>query len=790
MKETTKQLIEKINRPLSALKRSGFALLRSMPTIGERLFGWLDELESTDELKELLVGFDELPLQDKTARLRDFIELWELFTNSSVAIKAHSTPPPKKVEEITEAAPTSFDELTERDITYEKGVGPARAKLLARLGIGSVAELLLHLPRDYQDRRRLTKIARLKVGEQAAVVGELTNLENRRSKRGSRLLGLLSDGTGSVMLTWFNATYLSKILRVGTKLVAFGKVTLYNGPQLINPEFEVVRSTDDPLAAGRVVPFYRLTEGLGMGFMRHLQRRVLDRYLPQLKDYLPEAIRQEQGLQTLAETFEQVHFPQDTDSPLKARRRLAFDGLLLLQLAVLRERQRLDKYTGAEILCEGELPRRLVEKLPFELTAAQQRALERIRGDLNLSRPMNRLLQGDVGSGKTLVALLAMLCAVEAGFQAVLMAPTEVLARQHHHTVSKLLAPLGVPCHLLTGSLKSRPRLLAVEAAAAGESGITIGTTALIQDKVNFSHLGLVVVDEQHRFGVAQRSRLAAASINLLVMTATPIPRSLALTVYGDLDSTVLDEMPPGRQPVKTHLLKMNRADKAWEFVRKEAEARRQSFVICPLVEESDGRRLSAATQRYEELSRNELSGLRLGLVHGRLDSVEKNEVMRRFAAGELDVLVATTVVEVGVDIPNATVMVIEEAQQFGLAQLHQLRGRIGRGEYPSRCYLLTGDKPTDIAKQRLKAMTKTTDGFELAALDLRLRGPGELLGTKQHGLPDVALQGLLDDRRLLESAREVAAALLKQSPELDKYPGLQQRLQTIYGESIPKLSG
>ncbi|MCD4733459.1 DEAD/DEAH box helicase, partial [bacterium] len=432
----SKEIVEKINRPLEALKRSGFKLLRTMPTIGERLFGWLGELESTDELKELLVGFDELPLQGKTDRLRRFTELWELFTSSNVSAKARSTPPPKKVDEITEAAPTSFDELTERDITYEKGVGPARAKLLARLGIGSVAELLLHLPRDYQDRRRLTKIARLKVGEQAAVVGELTNLENRRSKRGSRLLGLLSDGTGSVMLTWFNATYLSKILRVGTKLVAFGKVTLYNGPQLINPEFEVVRSTDDPLAAGRVVPFYRLTEGLGMGFMRHLQRRVLDRYLPQLKDYLPEAIRQEQGLQTLPETFEQVHFPQNTDSPLRARRRLAFDGLLLLQLAVLRERQRLDKYTGAEILCEGELPRRLVEKLPFELTAAQQRALERIRGDLNLSRPMNRLLQGDVGSGKTLVALLAMLCAVEAGFQAVLMAPTEVLARQHHHTIS------------------------------------------------------------------------------------------------------------------------------------------------------------------------------------------------------------------------------------------------------------------------------------------------------------------------------------------------------------------
>jgi len=788
--ETTKQVIEKINRPLSALKRTGFVLLRSMPTIGERLFGWLSELESTDELRELLVGFDELPLETKTARLHQFVELWEVFTSGNVSTKARTRPSQKNIEKAVEAAPVSFDELIERDITYEKGVGPARAKLLARLGIGSVADLLLHLPREYQDRRRLTKISRLKVGEQAAVIGELTNLETRRSKRGSRLLGLLSDGTGSVMLTWFNAGYLSKRIRVGTKLVAFGKVTLFNGTQLINPEFEVVRTTDDPLAAGRVVPFYRLTEGLGMGFMRHLQRRILDRYLPQLQDYLPVELRREQGLSTLSETFEQVHFPPDTDAPLKARRRLAFDGLLILQLAVLRERQRLDRYTGAEIICEGELPRRLTENLPFELTSAQQRALERIRGDLNLSRPMNRLLQGDVGSGKTLVALLAMLCAVEAGFQAVLMAPTEVLARQHHHTVSKLLASLGIPCHLLTGSLKSRPRLLAMEAAAAGEPGITIGTTALIQDKVNFSHLGLVVVDEQHRFGVAQRSRLAAASINLLVMTATPIPRSLALTVYGDLDSTILDELPPGRQPVKTSLLKMNRAEKAWEFVRKEAAAGRQSFVICPLVEESDGRKLSAATQRYEELSRNELSGLRLGLVHGRLDSTEKNKVMRSFAAGELDVLVATTVVEVGVDITNATVMVIEEAQQFGLAQLHQLRGRIGRGKHLSRCYLLTGGKPTDIAKERLKAMTKTSDGFELAALDLRLRGPGELLGTKQHGLPDVALQGLLDDHRLLENARETAAALLKLSPELDEYPGLQQRLRTIYGESIPKLSG
>jgi ATP-dependent DNA helicase RecG len=770
----------RIARPLEALERSGYALADRMPDLGARLLGWLDELGSDSDAlgrcREIALGLDSLPSDRRVDRLREFTRKWREYLKQKACPKPSETPLP----------PTgwSLDDLAGRPLLYEKGVGPARYERLKRLGLFTVADLFAYGPRGYQDRSRLVPLDRLRAGEEVTVVGELKSVELIRGFKGRkpRLSALVTGDGGSLVLTWFNALYLAEKLKPGCRLVAFGKVSPQDGGALINPDFEFLDAGEDPLAFGRIVPTYGLTQGLGQRYLRTLTRRVLERYLPKLQDHLPEEVSASLGLPGLAEAFERLHYPPDLDAPKRARRRLAFDGLFLLQLAVLRERVRLDGTSGAVIEAGGDLVRRALDRLGFELTGAQKRVLERIRHDLTRPRPMNRLLQGDVGSGKTIVALLAMLLAVEAGWQAALMAPTEVLARQHHRTFRSVLDPLGVPCHLVTGSVKDRTRRLALEAVVAGEPGVTIGTTALIQEGVVFPRLGLAVVDEQHRFGVAQRGRLCPPSTNVLVMTATPIPRSLALTVYGDLDSSVIDELPPGRRHVETRWVLGKNAREAFDFIREEVARGRQAFVVCPLVEESPEKDLAAATARFGELRDGPLAGLELGLVHGRLDSSEKDRTMRSFAAGRLDVLVATTVVEVGIDVPNATVMVVEEAQQFGLSQLHQLRGRVARSPHLARCYLVSGRGLTDAAKMRLRVMTETDDGFRLAELDLELRGPGELLGTRQHGLPDVALATLVTDRRMLEEAREAARRLLEEDPELEAHPRLRRRLESVYG--------
>ncbi|MCX7021514.1 MAG: ATP-dependent DNA helicase RecG [bacterium] len=766
--------------PLEALERSGYALADRMPDLEARLLGWLDELGSDSDAlgrcRELVRGLDSLPTNRRVDRLRKFTREWREYLKQEACPRPPETPLP------TEG--WGLDDLAGRPLLYEKGVGPSRYERLKRLGLFTVADLFAYEPRGYQDRSRLVPLDRLRAGDEVSVVGELGSVELIRGFKGRkpRLSALLTGDGGSLVLTWFNALYLADKLKPGRRLVAFGKVSPHDGGALINPDFEFLDTGEDPLAFGRIVPNYGLTEGLGQRYLRTLARRVLELYLPKLEDHLPEEVSAPLGLPGLAEAFERLHYPTDLDAPERARRRLAFDGLFLLQLAVLRERVRLDKTSGAVVEAGGDLVRRALDRLGFDLTGAQKRVLERIRHDLARSRPMNRLLQGDVGSGKTVVALLAMLLAVEAGWQAALMAPTEVLARQHHRTFGHVLNHLGVPCHLVTGSVKDRTRRSALEAIAAGEPGVTIGTTALIQEGVVFPRLGLAVVDEQHRFGVAQRGRLCPPSTNVLVMTATPIPRSLALTVYGDLDSSVIDELPPGRRPVETRWLVGKNGGQAFDFIREEAARGRQAFVVCPLVEESPEKDLAAATVRFDELRDGPLAGLRLGLVHGRLDSLEKERTMRAFRAGALDVLVATTVVEVGIDVPNATVMVVEEAQQFGLSQLHQLRGRVARSPYPARCYLFSGRGLTDAAKRRLRAMTETADGFRLAELDLELRGPGELLGTRQHGLPDAALAALITDRRMLEEAREAALRLLEADPELEAHPRLKRRLESVYG--------
>jgi ATP-dependent DNA helicase RecG len=776
-----KRVAERIARPLEALERTDFALADRMPDLGATLLAWLDDIDPGEggaalrRCRELVRDLDSLPLARRRDRLREFARLWGRHVDGRTGAKSfdHKTPGPSQS--------WTLDDLADRLLLYEKGVGPGRYERLKRLGLLTVADLLTREPRGYQDRSRLVPLSRLRVGEEVTVTGELRNVELVRGRK-PRLVALLTDSADSMALTWYNAGYLVDKIKAGRRLVAFGKVVPAGGGGMVNPDFELLDTGETPSSFQRIVPIYGLTEGLGQRFLRTLSRRVLDRYLTRLADHLPVEVREKQGLPELKTALKQLHYPADSDAPQRARRRLAFDDLLLLQLVVLRERRRLDSVVGSAISAEGVLVGRALERLGFELTGAQRRVLERIRRDLGRPRPMNRLLQGDVGSGKTVVALLAMLLAVEAGRQAALMAPTEVLSRQHHRNMARILDPLGVPCRLLTGGVGGDERRSAVEAAAVGEPGVTVGTTALIQEGVDFARLGLAVVDEQHRFGVAQRGRLCPPATNVLVMTATPIPRSLALTVYGDLDSSVIDELPPGRSPVETVWLNAERASDAYCFIREEVSRGRQAFVVCPLVEESPEKGLTAATVHFEDLCEGPLKGLRLGLVHGRLDPVEKVRVMRTFETGGLDVLVATTVVEVGVDVPNATVMVVEEAQRFGLAQLHQLRGRVARSPHAARCYLVSGSGLTGEAERRLRAMTETNDGFRLAELDLELRGPGELLGTRQHGLPDVALATLVSDRRLLEEAREAARRLLEDDPELEENPALRRRLESLYG--------
>ncbi|MBD3399598.1 MAG: ATP-dependent DNA helicase RecG [Candidatus Coatesbacteria bacterium] len=799
MNEALARAAAKLAGPLRALRRSDFALAARMPTLGATISGWLDELEGVlaegrlAALREPLASLDDRAPRERSARLREFARRWAAVVDVGTAGK-DPAPAPQPVNSAPPTGPSTLARLAAVPLRGRRGVGPTRAERLRRLGLESVADLLTYRPRDYQDRRRLVPLNKARVGDEIAVIGRLRSVEYKRSRRRGgrgRLVALLADDSSTLLLTWFNAPYLKRLLRAGQRLVAFGRVDAYGGGQLINPDFELLGddADSDPLAAGRIVPIYGLTEGLGQGFLRHLARRLLDRCLPDLVDHLPEAERTVLGLPPLAEALEGLHFPADPDGPRRARRRLAFDELLLLQLAVLRRRRRLGELAGAVIEPAGELARRLTAGLDFELTGAQRRVLEQIRADLGRPRPMNRLLQGDVGSGKTLVAVLAMLLVIEAGYQAALMAPTEVLARQHQRKLRRLLEPLEVPCRLVTGSVKARTRRLNAEAAAAGEPGVWIGTTALLSRDFNLQRPGLVVVDEQHRFGVAQRAGLYDERANLLVMTATPIPRSLALTIYGDTDTSVLDEAPPGRRPVTTRWLRRKDAAEAFACLRREVEAGRRGFVVCPLVDDEAGGPV-AAVPRFEELATGELAGLRLGLVHGRLEAADKERAMRRFANGELDVLVATTVVEVGVDVAEATVMIVEEAQRFGLAQLHQLRGRVGRGDDPARCYLISGDEPTPEARRRLKALTNSTDGFELAELDLELRGPGELLGTRQHGMPDAALAALVSDRRLVEDARETARGLLDAAPELEDHPLLREALELRYGDDAPPLVG
>ena len=660
-------------------------------------------------------------------------------------------------------------------ITKLPGIKEAMAKRLARLGVQTIGDFLTLYPRRYDDYRALKPINRLEYGEEVTIIAQIWETRKRDTRQGRPLVtSTLSDGTATIEATWFNQPWLEKTLKPGKQIVISGKVDEYLGRLTFqSPEWEELDK--NLVHTGRIVPVYPLTKGITAKWLRNQIKRTVDYWVNRLPDHLPGDVRERLEMLSLDEAVRQIHFPDDWEKLEAARRRLAFDELLLIQLGVLRQRHAWQSQTGQPVNISQDSVQQIRQALPFELTEAQAQALAEIVEDLGRAVPMSRLLQGDVGSGKTVVALAAMVLTVLDGGQATILAPTEILAEQHFKSMGKLLQPIGQALgrqfnlSLLTGSTAAAERRDLLQQLADGQIDILVGTHAIIQDDVGLKNLRLAVIDEQHRFGVQQRTAMREKGFNphMLVMTATPIPRTLALTLYGDLDLSIIDEMPPGRQVIETLWLTPKERERAYRFIQSQIEQGRQAFIICPLVEESEKTEARSAVEEHKRLQTKIFPQLKLGLLHGRMKAAEKDEMMMAFRDGMANILVSTSVVEVGIDVPNATVILIEGANRFGLAQLHQFRGRVGRGEHQSYCLLLA-DTVTPEAESRLQAVERTNNGFELAEEDLKLRGPGEFFGTRQSGLPDLKLVKLTDTR-LLELARQEAHFISEKDPMLER---------------------
>ena len=665
----------------------------------------------------------------------------------------------------SEAGSLSLDQ----SVAVLPGIGEKRAELLRNLEVVTVRDLLFHFPRNYEDRRRPCPIARLKEGDTATIRAVVVRSATRRLRR--RLAAteaLLRDDSGEIKAIWFGLGFLSRTLTSGREGFFTGTAGKWNGLSLRNPDYELLSNDDeDRLHTGRIVPVYRLTEKVSQRMFRRWVRIALDEARDLVEDRLPSDIARRQAHRDVRRAIEAVHFPGSLEEARKARDRFAYEELLGIQLGILQGRaRRAHEEDGYCHVIDGPRLNALRQSLPFALTRAQTRAVDDILRDMASVRPMVRLLQGDVGCGKTVVALHALAAAADGGYQAALMAPTEILAEQHALNLRETLEPLGMTVEVLTGSTGAARAVR--QLAAAGSVDVLVGTQALIQEKTGFRNLGLVIIDEQHRFGVVQRDALVqkGARPDILHMTATPIPRTLAITVYGGMDICVIDELPPGRQPVKTRRVTPAKVEDLYAYIAEQARKGFQTYIVCPLVEESDKRALTSVVNHFEALSAGPFRELRTGLLHGRMAFAEKDAVMHRFKRGELDVLFTTTVIEVGIDCPNATTIVIEDAPQFGLTQLHQLRGRVGRGAEPSHCFLL-GKHKTPEGKKRIEVMCATSSGFDIAEADLELRGPGEFRGVRQSGLSDLRVADLIRDVRLLDQARRDALDILARDPEL-----------------------
>ena len=697
------------------------------------------------------------------------------------------------------SAPGSVGDPQAVNVQYVKGVGPKMAELLSRLDISTAEDLIRHYPRQHLDFQHHMPIRNVRPGEDVTIFGTIKSVGAFQSKKGniSIVSILINDGTGSITVSKFIGGKSNKYLLdryknsypKGAQVMASGRAerdSYGNRLQLKNAELEILGNLAgadeeiDSLHAGRLVPVYPLTDGLSLRVLRSIIHSALETHAPSLQDPLPPHILQQFDLLDLQRALWGIHFPESEEQKEAARKRLVFDELLSSQLHLAMRRHRFQSENAAIAMqaVEGKLIKEFRKNLPFKLTGAQERVFGEIAGDLGSGHPMHRLVQGDVGSGKTVVAAMASLMAVENGFQAAVMAPTEILAEQHFRQFQRWLTPLGLSCALLLGKQGVKERRQVQQGLQSGQIHVAIGTHALIQDDVEFRNLGFVVIDEQHRFGVKQRAQLKAKGKNpeLLTMTATPIPRTLALTLHGDLDVSEIDELPPGRKPIKTELVRASAKRELHAAIKTEILKGRQVYIVFPLIEESESLSAKAATAEFEKLRTSVFPEYSIGLMHGKLKPEEKDRVMEEFRKGEFKILVSTTVIEVGVDVPNATVMVIENADRFGLAQLHQLRGRVGRGGEQSYCYLVA-DVKSEMTRQRLGIMCQTNDGFVIAEKDLELRGPGEFLGVRQSGMPDLLLADIVKDAKVLEDARKIAIEIVKEDPDLEKYPQLKRLL-------------
>jgi ATP-dependent DNA helicase RecG len=661
-------------------------------------------------------------------------------------------------------------------IQYLKSIGPKRALCLKRIGVETIEDFLFLAPRRYIDRTVLSKIRDLTIGQQGTVFGKIIAFGTRKTKtKGNIVRIVVTDQTDIVEAVWFNRPDLKSRFKTNQPIILSGNITYYERKQMVNPFYEIITEDSDSdkpfVYTGSIIPIYPLTEGLSNWEIRRPMQHAINSYLHLIPETLPHAILNQHSFPTIKNTITNLHFPKNLSDAQISQERLKFEEFFYLELILaLRKLSKSQPQKGFTLADTGILTNKFLELLPFHLTQGQNKVLSQIKADMAKPASMNRLLQGDVGSGKTVIAIYAMIMTIENNYQAALMAPTEILAEQHYLVWHDKLKELGINSCLLTGSTKTAQRKSSLADIENNKIKIIFGTHALIEQDIKFFRLGLVIIDEQHRFGVMQRAALINKGVNpdFLVMTATPIPRTLQMTLYGDLDISILAEKPPGRKRIITRLTADQDRDKIYKFIQDQISQGRQVYIVCPLIEESEKLDLKAAIKTYEETSRI-FAEFRVGLVHGKLKSSERMQIMEKFRQHELDILVTTTVIEVGVDIANATVMLIEHPERFGLAQLHQLRGRIGRGQETSYCILIGPDSSFSPAMHRLKFFEQNDDGFQLAEKDLQLRGPGQLLGTRQHGLPDLRFADLTEDRALLFKARDQAFALISADPNLLK---------------------
>ena len=685
-------------------------------------------------------------------------------------------------------------DILKKPIQFLKGVGESRARLFSRLGVFTVEDVITHFPRDYEDRGNLKNIVQIMDGETCAFEGIVASeVSEFRPKRGLTIYKMLvKDHTGALVVTWFNQHYIKNVFSPGESYVFYGKAARkFKSFEVHNPVYEKVKE-EGMKNTCRIVPVYPATSTLTQNIIRSVISNALEQVEERLEDVIPQPLRAFYKLSEINYSMKNIHFPDSEEDFKNARYRLVFEELLLLQLGLLSIKNTLGESKKGIVFKPVEDMDRFIEELPFRLTGAQRRIFDEIEKDMESEKVMNRLVQGDVGSGKTIVAVLGLFKAVRNGYQGTLMVPTEILAEQHFKSISPLLDSCGIRTALLTGSLKKKQKEELLEEIKQGAVDVVIGTHALIEENVQFDRLGIVVTDEQHRFGVRQRAVLAQKGNNpdVIVMTATPIPRTLALILYGDLDISVIDELPPGRKPIETYAVDDSMRERINNFIRKRVSEGRQVYIVCPLVEDSEAVEARSAMETAERIAGKDFRDLTVGLIHGKMKHKEKEAIMREFVQGGVNILVSTTVIEVGVNVPNATVMVVENAERFGLAQLHQLRGRVGRGEHQSYCILYNESK-SEISRERMEVMQKTNDGFVISEKDLELRGPGEFFGTRQHGIPDLKIANLYRDLEILKTAQKAAREILEKDRPLarEEHRALKEHILQRFGAKLKDLS-